>query len=227
VVSALSALVQKLFGLMHYLEPLKDPKFDPSRTAPAAARSASQLRDLSYLISLFKHRALMAVYESGLRYTAAAAKPGVTASEAFNSCSLNLAETARSHCYYFMLTHFADMVSGCPDPKVAAVMKRVCALFALSNIIDGHQWHGRIDATALGFVETAVAELLAEIRPDAVPLVDAFEFHDRVRVVVTDFRLPAVFPYWLLVHTRSLAPPLVVLMATCTRRCMRVLPSPN
>jgi hypothetical protein len=219
--------VQKLFGLMHYLEPLKDPKFDPSRTAPAPVRSTAQLRDLAYLISLFKHRALMSVYESGLRYTAAAAKPGVTASEAFNSCSLNLAETARSHCYYFMLTHFADMVSGCADAKVSAVMKRVCALFALSNIIDGHQWHGRIDATGLGFVETAVAELLAEIRPDAVPLVDAFEFHDRVRFVPLRCSQRSL-SLCLIVEScecRFSAPRSAALMATCTKRCTWVLPS--
>ncbi len=44
-------------------------------------------------------------------YQAKAAKPGITAAEAWNACSLNLAETARSHCYYFMLIHFADIVS--------------------------------------------------------------------------------------------------------------------
>ena len=59
-------------------------------------------------------------------------------------------------------------------------MKRVCALFALSNIVDGHQWHGLIDVATFAVVESAVAELLAEIRPDAVPLVDAFEFSDKV-----------------------------------------------
>ncbi len=61
-------------------------------------------------------------------------------------------------------------------------MRRVCALFALSNIMDGHQWAGLIDATTESLVETTIADLLAEIRPDAVPLVDAFEFHDRVCV---------------------------------------------
>ena len=68
----------------------------------------------------------------------------------------------------------------CKDAKVAAVLRKVCSLFALSNIIDGHQWHGKIDSTTFGLVETAVAELLAELRPDAVPLVDAFDFSDRV-----------------------------------------------
>jgi hypothetical protein len=72
----------------------------------------------------------------------------------------------------------------CADAKVAAVMRRVCALFALSNIMDGHQWAGLIDATTESLVETTIADLLAEIRPDAVSLVDAFEFHDRVRVCV-------------------------------------------
>jgi len=170
---------EKLLGLMAYLAPLRDPKFDPSRLSPPPARTAATLRDLPYLISLFKHRALVAVYESGVRLASKVAS-GLSPSDAWNACTLNLAETARSHCYYFMLTHFADMVTSAPDAKVAAVMTRVCALFALTNIIDGHQWHGRIDASTYSLVESTVADLLAEIRPDAVPLVDAFEFHDRV-----------------------------------------------
>ncbi len=42
---------------------------------------------------------------------AKSAKPGTTPAQAWNACSLNLAETARSHCYYFMLIHFADIVA--------------------------------------------------------------------------------------------------------------------
>ena len=58
---------QKLGGLMTYLAPLKDAKFDPTRATPAAPKTTAQVRDLGYLVNLFKHRALVAVYESGLR----------------------------------------------------------------------------------------------------------------------------------------------------------------
>lgn len=59
--------MQKLFGLMEYLSPLRDPKFNPTLAGPPAARSPAALRSLDYLIALFKHRALLAVYESGQR----------------------------------------------------------------------------------------------------------------------------------------------------------------
>lgn len=39
--------------------------------------------------------------------------PGVTPGEAWNLCTINLAETARSHLYYFMLVKFADIVARC------------------------------------------------------------------------------------------------------------------
>ena len=81
---------------------------------------------------------------------------------------------------------------------MAAVLRKVCSLFALSNIIDGHQWHGKIDSTTFGLVETAVAELLAELRPDAVPLVDAFDFSDRVSGYAHTHALP-----WTHIHTHT------------------------
>ena len=38
---------------------------------------------------------------------------GVPPAKAWNTCALSLAETARSHCYLFMLRNFIDTIAGC------------------------------------------------------------------------------------------------------------------
>ncbi len=44
---------------------------------------------------------------------------GVPAAKAWNQCALSLAETARSHCYLFMLRNFIDTIAGCVDTPAA------------------------------------------------------------------------------------------------------------
>ena len=68
---------------------------------------------------------------------------------------------------------------------VAAVLERCCALFALSNVVAGSAltggWTGIVgEEEEMQRCNEAVAELLRELRPDAVALVDAFDFPDRV-----------------------------------------------
>ena len=53
---------------MTYLEPLKDPRFLPAHHAAPTVRTTAGVKDLSFLLSLFKYRALVAVYEEGKRY---------------------------------------------------------------------------------------------------------------------------------------------------------------
>jgi len=58
---------------------------------------------------------------------------------------------------------------------------QVCTLYALSNLQD-EQWSAvpSVQGVGLRFVKQAVAAILDSLRPDAVALVDAFDFPDRV-----------------------------------------------
>lgn len=46
--------------------------------------------------------------------------------------------------------------------------------------MDGHQWAGLLTFEELGLAEKAATGLCADLRPNAVALVDAFDFPDRV-----------------------------------------------
>ena len=61
-----------------------------------------------------------------------------------------------------------------------AALQKLCALFALSNLLQGEQWLGLITANEVAFAEMAVVQLCEALRPDIIALTDAFDIPDRV-----------------------------------------------
>jgi len=172
---------EKLSGLMDCLIPLRDPKFNPTRDArPKVAMTAVDARDHGHLIDLFRYRVLVGVSRVGNQFDERMARPGANYEEAFNSCALSLQSTAFSFGMYFMLRNFLDVVQVQTDPHISRALGRLLSLFALSDILDGKQWNGLIDAVEIESVEAAVSDILDELRPDVVALVDAFDFPDSV-----------------------------------------------
>ena len=172
---------EKLSGLMECLEPLKDPRFVPARDArPKPATSAAEARDHNHLLAMFRYRLLVAVDRVGAQFDMKLKKQGTSFEDAFNACALNLQMTAVSFAMYFMLRNFTDVLNAQTDPNIALALGRVVSLFGLSEMLDGKQWTGLVDAVEASSVDQAVSELLDELRPDVIALVDAFDFPDSV-----------------------------------------------
>jgi acyl-CoA oxidase len=167
-------------GFVEYLVPCGNPGFNPLKVAPQEAKTVKDLFNLEYLSSLFKYRAMMAVLAVGDEL-ARQQQGGKSFDEAWNTAAVQLCDAVKAHCYAFMVSTFIQAVKTVEDKKVQAVLSRVCALFALSNIQDD-QWagFGVVGVEMMRLVRTAVAQLLDELRPDAVSLVDAFDIPDRV-----------------------------------------------
>lgn len=96
-------------------------------------------------------------------------------------------KAAQHHVEYFMLERFIDFVRNCrtEDPKaengVRSVLQRLCFIFGFSRFLLGTGWTGVVSPEQLAEVETLLLpKLEAEVRPDLVSLVDAFDFPDRV-----------------------------------------------
>jgi acyl-CoA oxidase len=139
--------------------------------APAAATRAADYCDLDRLIDLYRSRAFSLVRE---------AQQELQERRDFNESSITLAAAARAHCYYFMLARFVDFVSAKDaDVSCAAALRRLCTLWALTHIVDadGIAFH-HIDGQQTKFVHQAIVQLLRQLRPDAIALVDAFDIPD-------------------------------------------------
>jgi len=172
---------EKLAPLTECLAPLRDPAFNPVVQArPLVANSVAMAKDLDHLMDLFKFRSLVAIDRVGAHFDEAMKRPGAAFEDAFNSCALALATTAQSHCMYFMLRNFVEVVRQQTDPNVAQAMGAMCSLFALAEVLDGKQFGGLLDPMEFAFVEKAVAAVLDEQRGNVVALVDAFDWPDAV-----------------------------------------------
>ncbi|KFV99113.1 Peroxisomal acyl-coenzyme A oxidase 2, partial [Eurypyga helias] len=108
---------------------------------------------------------------------------GVKKHDAWNQCTVQLVQAAKAHCHYITVKHFAETVEKLePKAGIQKVMKHLCDLFALHGILadSGIFLHdGYISGAQMDMVTASYLDLLAVVRKDAVPLVDAFDFTDK------------------------------------------------
>ncbi|QYN22885.1 acyl-CoA dehydrogenase [Amycolatopsis sp. DSM 110486] len=95
----------------------------------------------------------------------------------FSAAQDHVLRAGRVHVDHLVLSAFARAVDACSDPEAAALLSRVCDLYALSAIEEDRAWfleHGRLTTSRSKAVTAAVNELCASLRPHAGTLVDAF-----------------------------------------------------
>ncbi|NXO04590.1 ACOX2 oxidase, partial [Rhinopomastus cyanomelas] len=108
---------------------------------------------------------------------------GVKEHDAWNQCTVQLAQAAKAHCHYITVKNFAETVAKLETQAgIQKIMKHLCDLFALHGIFSnaGAFLHdGYISGAQMDMVTASYLDLLPVIRKDAVPLVDAFDFTDK------------------------------------------------
>jgi acyl-CoA oxidase len=151
------------------------------RPARSALGSAADPRDPAALLDAYHHRAARLVTEAA----AAASARGPGGGDPFAVDQLAWIRAAKAHCACVVLSAFADgaaaSAASLASPPTGAVLRRLVALLALSGMEDDigdFLEDGHFDAGQARLVRLTVRQLLAELRPDAVPLVDAFGLDD-------------------------------------------------
>ncbi|KGL73967.1 Peroxisomal acyl-coenzyme A oxidase 2, partial [Tinamus guttatus] len=108
---------------------------------------------------------------------------GVTKYEAWNQCTVQLERAAKAHCHYITVKNFVETVEKLDNKAgIQKIMKHLCDLFALHGIFTNmgdFLYDGYLTAAHMDLVTASYLDLLAVIRKDAVPLVDAFDFTDK------------------------------------------------
>jgi acyl-CoA oxidase len=132
--------------------------------------------DISWLLSLLTDRAEH-LRDGVARRLRRATQPGVDAFAVFNSCQDHLLSAARAHIDRWVLEAFREAIERCSDKGVRTLLRRVCALHALSVVEGDRGWlleHGRLTSTQAKAVIAMVNQLCDELRPHATTLVDGF-----------------------------------------------------
>ena len=133
------------------------------------------------LISAFQRRAQISVNRASSRYITELTKQS-NELDAWNNCSLDLVHASRSHCHLMMLQSFVSEVNSVENAEVQAVLRNICALYALIHMqeFSGDFGVGYFSDNQQNAIREAIRNILKTIRPNAVAITDSFEFPDNV-----------------------------------------------
>ncbi|KAK3086444.1 hypothetical protein FSP39_018477 [Pinctada imbricata] len=101
---------------------------------------------------------------------------------AMNNHLVDLVRAAKAHCHYMVVREFTDSLEKLEaSHRTMAVLRTLCCFYAVHGIV-GQSGEflqtGAMGINQLNWIKDLEISLLGEIRPDAVPLVDAFDFHN-------------------------------------------------
>ncbi|ELT92563.1 hypothetical protein CAPTEDRAFT_167362 [Capitella teleta] len=135
------------------------------------------------IIAAYEHRAARLVRKAGLRVNAleAAGKPY---HEAWNLTSVQFTKAAEAHCHYFVVLKFADTLEEMEDEaeihNVLLQLFQLYACYGITNYAADFTEDGFMSQEQLDMVRLRVLDLMADIRPNAVALVDSFDYPDHI-----------------------------------------------
>ncbi|XP_053382348.1 peroxisomal acyl-coenzyme A oxidase 1-like [Mercenaria mercenaria] len=169
---AQAARGQKLVGFMSYLN------------NPVKQRSAlNDALKMSDLIEAYEHTAARLIKVAASRLQALV-KGGMPIEEARNKCGVPLVTAAKAHTQAYVVKLFSGVVNRPDfDHSVARVLEALCKLFAVYGInerLGEFIQDGFLDGQQADMILNKTLSLLAEIRPNAVALVDAFDYSDKI-----------------------------------------------
>ncbi|WP_109473975.1 acyl-CoA dehydrogenase [Ornithinimicrobium cavernae] len=143
--------------------------------ATAQRRSdAETVLERSWHVTMFEERE-QHVLDSLAQRMRTAGRDESRAFEAFNATQDHLLLAARAHIDRVVLESFIAGIDACEDEETAAVLNRLCDLYALENLAGDRGWfqeHGRMSAARAKAIVPAINQLCQELRPLALPLVE-------------------------------------------------------
>ncbi|UYV83606.1 ACOX2 [Cordylochernes scorpioides] len=136
--------------------------------------------DLPTLIRLFRCAAYQQIHAAA-QSLQKRIDEGVIPDLAWNSCQIGLIKAAQAHIQYYIAAKYADWVENSQvSDNLRTVLRRLCLNYLLYVVLDssGPFLQAGLTKEELAQIQNQEGVLLEELRPDAVALVDAFDFHD-------------------------------------------------
>jgi acyl-CoA oxidase len=169
-----------LFGIINYVA--NQAKTSMAEKNPFTIRNTDDehLLDSEFHRNAFEYRE-RSVLTSAARRLKSYIDDGMDSYDAFNQCQHHLVQVGFAYVEWVILEQFIQQVEKTTDEKCKSVLKKLCDLFALSQIEKNKGWYlesGYMEAVKTKAIRKMVDRLCSEIRQEAVPLVDAFDIPD-------------------------------------------------
>ena len=126
-------------------------------------------------VDLFEERERHSVEGLARRMRAAGKLPNHDTFEAINATGEHMVFAARAHTERIILEAFIAGIANTRDAAAAAMLEKLCTLFALSSIEKDAAWyleHHRLSPARAKAVSASIDKLCAELRPDAPAIVE-------------------------------------------------------
>ncbi|XP_048222380.1 peroxisomal acyl-coenzyme A oxidase 1 isoform X2 [Perognathus longimembris pacificus] len=165
-------------GTVSYLNDLPSQRIQPQQVA--AWPTVVDINSPESLTEAYKLRASRLV-EMAAKNLQTALSHRKNKEVAWNLTSVDLVRASEAHCHYVVVKIFAEKLLSIQEKSIQSVLKNLCLLYSLYGINQksGDFLQGNImTVSQIPQVNQRIMELLTEIRPNAVALVDAFDFKD-------------------------------------------------
>ncbi|XP_036426043.1 peroxisomal acyl-coenzyme A oxidase 1 isoform X1 [Colossoma macropomum] len=167
---------QQLSGTVSYLN-------EPQRLQPQPVSSRPtvvNINDLASLVEAYKLRAAKLV-EVAAKSLQGELQRSISQEDAWNNSSIELVRASDAHCHYVVVELFAAKLSEISDTAVHSVLNTLALLYALHGITlnsGDFLQAGLLTVPQLSQITQRIKALMVEIRPNAVALVDSFDYRD-------------------------------------------------
>jgi acyl-CoA oxidase len=163
-------------GMIMKGKPLSGPSaYLAQKPKTSLPKSVKEALEIDRLVLLFE--------DSSRRSTFSVARALNTAGktmkfeDAWNKEHVGLMKAARNHTLTFILSMYVQGIQKIKDAKVKESQLRLAKLFALTRLPEFGRF-AKLTGSYCAVADQAIAQLLEEIRPDAIALSDGFGYSD-------------------------------------------------
>uniref|UniRef100_A0A1A8HIR9 Acyl-coenzyme A oxidase n=1 Tax=Nothobranchius korthausae TaxID=1143690 RepID=A0A1A8HIR9_9TELE len=170
---------QQLGGIVSYLNESQNRRLQPQ--AVAAQLPVVDVNDLSSLVEVYKQRAAILV-EMAANSIYQEQQRGKSQEDAWNGSAIELVRASDAHCHYVVVKVFSEKLGEVGDTAIHSVLSTLALLYAMHGITENSGdflLAGLLSAPQVLQISVRIKELLSQLRPNAVALVDAFDIHDK------------------------------------------------
>ncbi len=166
-----------LFDVLNYVADQATTSISEMNPFITRSTDEAHLLDFEFHMNAFEYREkdiLMAAAKRLKKHISG----GMDSFDAFNVSQHHLIQVGFAHIERVILEQFILQVKQTKDPGCQAVLKKLCQLYALSQMEKNKGWYlesGYMEASKTKAIRKMVNQLCWDIRQEAVPLVDAFK----------------------------------------------------
>ncbi len=169
-----------VFSILNYVA--DQAKTSLSELNPIIIRNTDEdhLLDPEFQLNAFKYRERDILTSSAKRLKRHIDE-GMDSFDAFNVCQHHLVQVGLAYIERIILEQFILQVNNTKDVGCKAVLKKLCDLFALSQIDENKGWYleqGYMEGVKTKAIRKLVNQLCWDVRQEAVPLVNSFKIPD-------------------------------------------------